>query len=211
MYRHIDRHIKVLLDLLRKDEHVRDYDNLMHEFAQADTAVDSGFQQHYVHFWRLRGVNDAWRRNCFTLLQDIRNQGERELRQLLRHVCHETLGNRRGRQSLEFSFATKLVHMVDPRSPIYDANVRAFYFLPDANGGDIEARTDGCLKVYDALVREYDRILENRLLDESIARFRGELNPETFTDIKVIDSLIWAFVTWAKRGPAFVKGGLQYE
>jgi hypothetical protein len=105
--------------------------------------------------------------------------------------------------------------MVNPRSPICDANVRAFYFLPDTNGGGaIETRIRGCLEVYDALVKEYDRILENRLLDESIACFREELNPETFTDIKVIDSLIWAFVTWARQarqGPAFVKGELQYE
>lgn len=102
--------------------------------------------------------------------------------------------------------------MVDRRAPIYDDRVRAFYFLPHANnGGAIEPRIHRCLDAYDALVNEYDRIIANNLLHQSIVRFREELHPEEFTDIKIIDSLIWAFVTWAKRGAALVNGHLQYE
>jgi hypothetical protein len=211
MYRHVNRHIGLLLDQLRRDDHVKKYDNLMHEFAKLCAPMDERFRRNYVWFWKLRRV-ETWRERYFTLLQNIGNQARLDARETLRYVCQETLGGLRGGQSLEFSFATKLVHMVDPRSPICDGNVRAFYFLPDANGGgDIETRIDCRLRVYDALVNEYHRILENHLLDESIVRFRKELNPETFTDIKIIDSLIWAFVTWAGRGPAFVNGELQYE
>jgi len=213
MYRHINRHIKALLDLLRKDNHVQNYDHLMNEFRQANAAPDARVQEHYVRFWGgMRGLDAQWRAGYFEILQRIRNDPMAYPRQLLEHICHETLSNRNGGQSIEFSLTTKLVHMVNPRSPIYDANVRAFYLLPDLNGGgDIETRIGLCLGVYDALVKEYNRILENRLLDESIVRFREELNPEKFTDVKIIDSLIWAFVTWAKQGPAFVKGELQYD
>jgi len=211
MYRYINQHIEALLDLLRKDKHVQNYDNLMRAFAQADALRDETFRRNYAHFWKLRRVK-AWREAYFVLLQNIRNQTQLDPREILRYVCHETLDNHKGGQALEFSFATKLVHMVDPKSPIYDANVRVFYLLPELPGDDdMEARIHRCLGVYDALAKEYERILTNGLLCHSIARFKEELNPERFTDIKIIDSLIWAFVTWAKQGPAFGKGELQYE
>jgi hypothetical protein len=161
MYHHINRHIEPLLDRLRKKKHVQDYDNLMHAFAQPDAPLDAEFQGHYARFWGFnQGVDKAWRRNYFTVLQNIRNQTQLDLRETLRCVCHETLNDRKGGQSLEFSFATKLVHTMAPKSPIYDANVRAFYFLPDTNtGGDIETRIGRCLEVYDALVRGYDLVL----------------------------------------------------
>ncbi|MBN1507203.1 MAG: hypothetical protein JW955_10180 [Sedimentisphaerales bacterium] len=159
----------------------------------------------------------TWRETYYTLLQNVRNEPQLDLREALRYVCRETSDNQRGGQSLEFSFATKLVHMVSPSSPIYDANVRAFYLFPDVKGsGYTEPRMADYLKVYDALVREYNRILTHGLLSHSIDRFKEELNPERFTDIKIIDSLIWAFVTWARQGlarqgPAFGNGELQYE
>jgi hypothetical protein len=216
MYRHIDQHIEALLDLLRKNKHVQDYDNLMRAFTQADTAVDMEFQRHYAHFWALGpGVDKPWRRNYFLVLQEVRTQREldpQQRRQLLERVCHETLGERKGGRSLQFSFTTKLVHTAAPTSPIYDDKVRAFFLLPYANhGGDIARRIGPCLDVYDAVVKEYDRILDKHLLDRSIALFRKELHPETFTDIKVIDSLIWAFMSWAMQGRAFGGGELRYE
>jgi len=99
-----------------------------------------------------------------------------------------------------FSFATKMAHMVAPeRVPIYDARIVAFYLLPDApENRDVENRTNGYLRRHEAVVKEYKRVKKERLLDKSLARFRQELTPQEFTDIKIIDSLIWAFVTWAE-------------
>ena len=196
MYRHINRHITALVRLLREKRHVQDDDNLMHEFGQRNTAAAPRFQGHYVRFWGgMRGLDAQWRTGYFEVLQRIRNAPTLRPRQLLERICRETLSTRKAGRSVEFSLATKLVHMLNPRLPIYDANVRAFYLLPDVNSsGDIETRIGSCLDVCDALVQEYDRILENHLLHGSIARFQEELDPETFTDTKIIDSLIWAFV-----------------
>jgi hypothetical protein len=220
MYRQIDRHIEPILDVLRTEKHVENYDNVMNTFKNTNAAEDGQFQRDYAYFWRLRGLN-AWRQDYFGLLQEIRMRGEpapEQRRRLLEDVCR-TIWKKHN--SLHFAFATKLVHTVDPTSPIYDDNVRAFYLVPHTNnGGDIERRIGPCLDVYDALVREYERIVANHLLRDPIDRFRTEPHAQTFTDIKVIDSLIWAFVTWAARSasdagarqaPAFVTGELRYE
>lgn len=216
MYRHINQHIKALLDLLRKENHVQDYHHLMCAFAQTNAAKDEQFQRDYARFWAFGpGVNGAWRTHYFNLLEEVRKRREltpEQRPELLKEVCHKTSNNHRGGTFLQFAFATKLVHMVDPTSPIFDCRVRAFYLLPHTNnGGTIKPRIDACLEVYKALEKEYARILDKHLLDESIALFRKEFRAEKFTPIKVIDSLIWAFVTWAKRGPAFGTGKLQYE
>lgn len=116
-----------------------------------------------------------------------------------------------------FSFATKMAHMVAPdRVPVYDARVCAFYLLPGLpeNKG-AEERVTEYLRRYKAIVKEYKRVKEKHLLDESIQRFRDELKPKEFKDVKVIDSLIWAFVTRAQGGrgkdPAFLNEELEYD
>jgi hypothetical protein len=216
MYHHINTHINTLLDLLQEDRHVEGYDNLMRRFQRVDAAEDEEFQKLYIHFWGLRGLRGDWHQRYFRVLQKIRREPAIDLAQLLEYICHQTLGVRGSKQTVEFSFAAKMAHMVAPdRAPIYDDRVRAFYFLPDtAHKASIDARIQQCLRAHDALVKEYGRVLQNRVLDKPIACFRKKLNPERFVDMKIIDSLIWAFVTWARgdrrRRPAYIEGTLQY-
>jgi hypothetical protein len=205
MYRLINKHIEPLLERLQEENLVQDYDNLMHMFRETDVAVDREFQNRYANFWAFQGVNAAWRQRYFRLLQDARNERSPDLRR----ICDETIVSLEGEQRIQFSFATKLAHMVDPTLPIYDSKVRAFYFLP-APTGSFKTRLDGYFESYNFLVAEYKRIVEEHLLDASIDHFRKELQPtKSFTNMKIIDSLIWAFVSWA--GPAFLRGGLHYE
>ncbi len=207
MYRHINRNIEALLRLLLKQNHVQKYDDLMNDFDQPNAVMDQEFQHRYAHFWAFGPTRNGWRPDYFNFLHkhaSCRGRLDRQQRRtLLEDACRHIWDKH---QLLIFAFATKLVHMVDPTSPIYDGRVRAFYFLPE-----LKRRMDRGLTAYDALVREYDRVLDKHLLDESIARFQKELNPGKFTPIKIVDSLIWAFVTWADQRPAFVTGKLQYE
>jgi len=206
MYRHINNHIEPILAVLRNENLVPDYDSLMCAFRNTDVATDEEFQIRYATFWGFHpGASPEWRTEYFRLLQRIRRNGSTPD---LEQICNQTRGTRRDTPSVEFSFATKLVHMVDPESPIYDRNVRAFYLLKDPNGKP-DTRVAYCLQVYDHLVTEYERIRKQHLLDKSIKCFQRELQPRTFTDVKIIDSLIWAFVKWA--GPAFLAGELHYE
>jgi hypothetical protein len=105
-----------------------------------------------------------------------------------------------GERSLQFSFATKLLHFPNPHSPIYDSQVAAFYFFQEPTTNDLQKRIDGLVAFHNFLGEEYARILKNGLLAHAIEEFRTQLKPLHFTDEKIVDSLIWAFVSFLRKG-----------
>jgi hypothetical protein len=53
-------------------------------------------------------------------------------------------------------------------------------------------------------------VLQNNLLAPAVQEFRLRLNPQHFTDEKIVDSLIWAFVGLLRKG-ALQKGQIAYH
>jgi len=53
-------------------------------------------------------------------------------------------------------------------------------------------------------------VLNGGLLATAIQEFRLKLNPQHFTDEKIVDSLIWAFVGLLRKG-ALPKGQIVYH
>jgi hypothetical protein len=103
-----------------------------------------------------------------------------------------TRGN--GQRIVPFSFATKLMHMANRQLPIYDSHVAEFYFFEPPTDSDYQVRIAALTNFYEYLIEEYARVLNDGLLTTSIERFRREYSGESWTDEKIIDSLIWAFV-----------------
>jgi hypothetical protein len=82
-------------------------------------------------FWRMsaaRRLSQRFYKSYFCLLMSSKNRRV-EARSVARWLLHRYPEN-----GLQFSFATKLVHMADPSLPVYDSIVRAFFFLPERNG-----------------------------------------------------------------------------
>ncbi len=59
------------------------------------------------------------------------------------------------------------------------------------------------------LKEEYQRILDNNILQMSIQAVREQFHPLHFSDIKIIDSILWGFVSKAKGG-ALLYRDIQY-
>jgi hypothetical protein len=56
------------------------------------------------------------------------------------------------------------------------------------------------LKSYRFLVEEYQRVVSHGLLANAVAQFRSTFDVgDEYTDVKVIDSLIWKFVSFAGK------------
>ena len=100
--------------------------------------------------------------------------------------------------------------------PIYDSQVAAFYFFqePDIKDakdpGDLKRRIGVFTSFHDFLRQEYARVLQNNLLASAIKEFRVRLSPQHFTDEKIVDSLIWAFVGLLWKG-GLQKGQIAYH
>ncbi len=101
--------------------------------------------------------------------------------------------------------------MTNQHSPIYDSQVATFYFFqePSTDVG-LQQRIDSLVAFHSFLAEEYARVLKGGLLASAIQEFRLRLKPQRFTEEKVVDSLVWAFVALLRKG-ALPKGQITYR
>mgnify|MGYP001078049123 CR=1 FL=1 len=174
--------------------HVTEYDWLVQNINQLDT---SQYRRRYSVFWRLNGagLSQTYREAYFSFLRDGLNNNALSLNELAHRLYLIPINT--NRQALQFSFCTKLCHMLDRNLPIYDSQIRKFYdYAAPLGGQTVDARIADLVNFHSFLVNEYKQIIAENLLYTSIQAFRHRLSPQHFTDIKVVDSLIWAFVNY---------------
>lgn len=200
MYRLINRHVATLVDHINTIDprHVMAYDWLMENISQV---TSSEYQNRYRDFWAMYGafLNPPFYTIYFAELNAAISKPP-TLRQLA-EVLYNSPANSTGDKRLQFSFATKLLHMTTPTLPIYDSQVAGFFFFePPKTSLPLQERIKGYVAFHDFLIGEYARILSGGLLANAIQVFRQKLTPQHFTDQKVVDSLIWGFMNLLRSG-----------
>ena len=163
------------------------------------------YEGKYRQFWAMGGahLNLRFYPVYFTLLNEIRNAEPSadiagQLTEVTRKL-YDASEDSRGRKSIQFSFATKLMHTVHPHLPIYDSMVAEFFFFPGPTKENVEERIGEYIAFHKFLIGEYDRILRQGLLTKAVELFRNKCTDPCWTDEKIIDSLIWAFVALLRR------------
>jgi hypothetical protein len=119
--------------------------------------------------------------------------------------------NAKEEKALQFSFASKLAHMIDPSLPVYDRMVETFYFLPRSYSGTPEKNLANLLRSHRFLVIEFDRVLKEGLLSPAVSEARRRFQlPADYSDQKIIDTLIRQFVPFLEKG-AIRHGSFQFS
>jgi len=188
-YDEINQNIDQILQSI-KPGHITDYDWLI---QNTHRVAEPEYQKRYKTYWVLNGagLSQDYCQTYFQHLQTGLENGVPELRSLVNELFAVPV--RPNKQALEFSFCTKLCHMLNQRFPIYDSKIREFYsFTPPSYSLPVESRVSRLIRFHKYLVTEYNKVLDDGLLEGSIQAFRERFNPQHFSDIKVIDSLIWA-------------------
>ena len=197
MYDLINQHIQVILPFIPQC-HVQEYDFLTQNLPQAGTPE---YQHRYKHYWRMNmAIRSA---NYFAAYFQTLQAAQVNLPILgnLAQQLYQIPTHANNRQSLQFSFVTKLLHMINIHAPIYDSSVASFYlFREPKHTQPLQQRIEVLTNFHAFLVREYGRVLQNGLLAQSIQQFRQHFQPQNFTDEKVIDSLIFWYVALLRNG-----------
>jgi hypothetical protein len=182
---------------------VQEYESLVSRIGQAN---NSQYQKEYKTFWIMHrahlgpGFDQAY----FSALHHGALNPTQPI-PALSSLCQMLyqFPRLKGDQALQFSFATKLRHMLNRHLPIYDDNIAGFYlfqkpyWLPAT---DLKQRINALMVFQNFLISEYKRILGNGLLQNPIAAFKRQFkNPARHTDVKIIDWLILNFVTLAEK------------
>lgn len=213
MYGYIISHADQLVRGLDGSGHVEDYAWLLDRLHHVNVSGDSEFQRKYKHFWAMNvaRLDDVYLNEYFQYLEASKNSGRTtsSVADVAKYL-HQFQTGKGGKQSLQFSFASKLVHMIDPARPVYDRLVERFYFLPEPQCSGID-RLEELNKSYEFLRREHARILKLGLLHPAIAVFERHFSnlPIAVTKEKIIDSLIWGYVSLLAKG-AVRDGSITY-
>lgn len=200
MYRLINQHCDAVVNALGAIGDINDYLELRRRLTVAhDAALDPEFQRAYRKYWRMNParLGDDFYKRYFDLLAETQRVGKADLA-----AISKDLGRHASRDGLQFSFATKLAHMVDPTIPVYDSFVASFYFYqpPPATKPKSE-RLAGLLSFHDFLVREYDRIIFEGRLDWAIRHLRASRGvDESIPAQRIIDWLLWSWVSLLRSG-----------
>jgi len=154
-----------------------------------DGCLSDAFQREYKTFYRLNtaGLSDEQKQRYFELMSSKVSKLEVILDELYK------LPTRKDAHSIQFSFATKLLHTLDVDQPIYDSNVGTMFNLKVA-GNTKEQKIKSCLEIYNFLKNTYRSMLSNGKIRSLISAFREEFgyDESNMSDTKVLDFLIWA-------------------
>jgi hypothetical protein len=169
-----------------------------------DIRSDYLFQFLFRSFYRLdnAGLSDDFKAAYFELLQKHRGGPLPALRDLCERLAlHDT---KKGKRSLQFSFATKLLATIDPQQPLYDSFVASLFgFRRPDHLKDPSKRLDRLLDFY-YLLRETSRWLPDQAgFIEVKAAFANR--HEGWGDVpptKQVDLILWATGKAAKTPEA---------
>jgi hypothetical protein len=212
MYSLINKNIETLLDGISNNEHVQPYVYISRAFKKDENRTRE-FKSTYRKFYQLNAarLSEEFCEKYFSLLDECKSKSITSVEYVINNL-YEVPGNAKEVHAIHFSFATKLVHTVNPNLPIYDSMVSTFYFAPEVKySWKKEQKIQACLRTYEFLQDEYKRITDENLLSESIEKFRMRFNiGSEYSDCKVIDTLLWRCTVWLKSG-AVCNHQIQYS
>lgn len=170
-----------LLDV--KEESIRVYEWIEAHKEKPENPV---FQFVFRSYYRLdnAGLTPGWKVRYFEFLK----KRERCLKTILEELYD--IPTRKKVKSVQFSFATKLLHTLDTSQPIYDANVAELLGLSVKKGKDFDANVNNCVVVYKQLREAQQQLLSDEGIKKQIAALKAGYNTQ-ISDEKALDFLLW--------------------
>lgn len=161
-----------------------------------NTEKDKDFQKLYKSFYRMRmaGLTDEYFDKYFKILNNRAYNKKSDLFDFL--IEMDGIKTRRGRNSLQFSFATKLLHSANNDLPIFDQYVGNFFRInvPNDLGQDISSRARNRQDIYNELCLDFDEFLLQKKTRDFLEKVRSKISIpkiETISDAKFLDFVIW--------------------
>ena len=152
------------------------------------------FQFIFRSYYRLdsAGLTPDFKTQYFKVMQTCRNNTAVDIKA----ICNELyeLKNRKGQNTLQFSFATKMANMIDNQLPIYDSAVATMYDFKRPYGKDYDVRLSKYIDFYSTLQKHYAEYIQNGSLRNVVFKTMKSTLPNVnhVSDIKKLDFLVWS-------------------
>ena len=162
------------------------YNTIVERFKQTDVSKDKEFQKNFIYFYRVRRSKE-WCDEFFKVMQELRHSQSLSITDVLKHVCSiEDSG-------IELSFSSKLLHTINPDTPIWDSVVCTCLELPKVPlRGSFESRLAGALECYRQLESIFQRLKSDKNVMKQLSLFDKTLPMYShFSTTKKIDFFLW--------------------
>jgi len=185
--------------------HFRDYFLIKKKFS--NNILDNNFKNVFCTFYRVNGpmgLNDVQKNEFFKIL----SQKESSLEKILRSLYK--ISGYGEKHKLFLSFGTKLLHTIDNNLPIYDRNIANVLELTNQATGTLEARIKNRIDIYVELKNNFILLLKDQKIVDFLQDIRKEIHKESarnnfewknslISDVKLLDSSLWALYTIRKE------------
>lgn len=173
-------------------ESVDVYNFLKTEFKKSNVNENYLFQFVFRSFYRIdnAGLTPEFKKEYFNILEQNRNEKQFDFEKILRRL--HSFPNRKGQNTLQFSFATKMFNTIDDIMPIYDSEVAKMFSLSRPYQSEFEVKLDKYLDQLDIIQTSYEQIIEQNLLPKTIGLFDKVLKDNKLSEMKKLDFIFWS-------------------
>jgi hypothetical protein len=155
---------------------------------QVNVSTDQQYQKTYNGFYRVRLPFTEAYSVYYNLIEQNKNNNEPSLAHILNELLTAT-------QRVETSFGSKLLATVNPNVAPLDSVVLGHLNLrlPTRTGQSDSARIQQCVNVHNQLVEQMNQLITKPQFQQLKTRFEEGFPGYNFTDIKILDLLLWQY------------------
>ena len=162
---------------------------LKNEYEKRGVTSNTVFQFVFRSYYSLdgAGLGEKLKSRYFELLA----QEEKDLNVILKELSK--IPTQLHPHTVQFSFATKLIHMIDNSKPIYDKWVAAIIHKT-VTGKNAEEKIESAKGIFNYLEELYGNLLGDEKTKKVIEEFRKQFKVDNrkIADQKILDFLIWS-------------------
>jgi len=173
-------------------ESVDVYNFLKKQFSESNITENYLFQFVFRSFYRIdnAGLTPEFKIEYFKILEQNRNEKQFDFKKVLRKLY--SFPNRKGQNTLQFSFATKMSNTIDDKMPIYDSEVAKMFSMSRPYQSEFEIKLVKYLDQLNQIKNGYVQIVDRNLLPETIRLFDQAFKDNKLSEMKKLDFIFWS-------------------
>ncbi|MDD4968100.1 MAG: hypothetical protein PHT07_01585 [Paludibacter sp.] len=174
-------------------ESIELYKVLKSEFEKSDVTENKKFQTAFSSFYGLDnvGFNEDFKNMYFKLIEKYRNHSTLDVEEVF--IDLQRIKNFDDKDSIIFSFATKLMCTIDDTVPIYDKEVRDVFSFTEPLDVDFAMVIDVLFDQLENVQTHFNEIIEGNLLPVTLKLFDEKFKGNNLSVIKKLDFIFWSF------------------
>jgi hypothetical protein len=166
-------------------EGLEKYNYIMSRVQETNVSSDLDFQKVFRDFYQMRRFySEHFARHYFTLMEQLKDTENMTFEMAIERIKHI-------QGTYEMSFASKLLHTIEPLHPIWDSVVTQRHFAIKVPYASCKNREIACCMRY----AEYeDKFYDYMASDEGrtiIEQFDKKFPDNKISDVKKIDFVLW--------------------